>query len=132
LRESLKQSYLLILSLVFLLTVLLAILAALSAARRMVSPLSRLSTATQEVAAGDFGRDVEAGERDEIGFLVSSFNDMTRALKAASLSAEQSRAELEAQGDYLETVLGNLSSGVLTLDSDETIIRANRACREIL
>lgn len=132
LRESLKQSYLLILSLVALLTVLLAILAALSAARRMVAPLSRLSSATKHVAAGDFDRDVEAGERDEIGFLVSSFNEMTQALKTASLSAEQSRVALQAQGDYLETVLGNLSSGVLTLDAEENVIRANRSCKDIL
>ena len=132
LRTSLKQSFLLILSLVLLLTVLLAILAALTAARRMVAPLSRLSSATQQVAAGDFSRRVEAGERDEIGFLVSSFNDMTLALKNASQSAEQSRAELQAQGDYLETVLANLSSGVLTLDASEHIIRANKACQEIL
>lgn len=132
LRASLKQSFLLILSLVLLLTVLLAILAALTAARRMVAPLSRLSTATRQVAEGDFGRDVEAGDRDEIGFLVSSFNDMTQALKRASQSEEQSRAELQAQGDYLETVLGNLSSGVLTLDANENIIKANHACREIL
>jgi len=132
LRSSLKQSFLLILSLVLLLTILLAILAALTAARRMVSPLSRLSTATREVAAGDFGREVEASDKDEIGFLVSSFNDMTQALKAASHSAEESRTELQAQGEYLETVLGNLSSGVLTLDDAGTIITANASCRQIL
>jgi len=132
LRASLKQSFVLILSLVLLLTVLLAILAALNAARRMVDPLSRLSSATKQVAAGDFGRDVEAGERDEIGFLLSSFNEMTQALRVASQSAEQSRAELQAQGDYLETVLANLSSGVLTLDGSEHVIRANKACQVIL
>jgi nitrogen fixation/metabolism regulation signal transduction histidine kinase len=132
LRQSLKQSFLLILSLVLLLTVLLAILAALNAARRMVSPLSRLSSATSEVAAGDFGKVVEAGTRDEIGFLVESFNRMTQALKAASQVAEERRAELEAQGEFLETVLGNLSSGVLTLDAEGRVITANRSCREIL
>jgi len=132
LRSSLKQSFLLILSLVLLLTILLAILAALTAARRMVSPLSRLSTATRQVAAGDLGREVEASDRDEIGFLVSSFNDMTQALKAASQSAEESRAELQVQGEYLETVLGNLSSGVLTLDDEGTIITTNASCRQIL
>jgi nitrogen fixation/metabolism regulation signal transduction histidine kinase len=132
LRTSLKQSFLLILSLVLLLTILLAILAALTAARRMVSPLSRLSLATRQVAAGDFGREVEASDKDEIGFLVGSFNDMTQALKTASQSAEESRAELQAQGEYLETVLGNLSSGVLTLDEKGTIITANASCLQIL
>jgi nitrogen fixation/metabolism regulation signal transduction histidine kinase len=132
LRSSLKQSFLLILSLVVLLTILLAILVALTAARRMVSPLSRLSLATREVAAGDFGREVEASDKDEIGFLVNSFNDMTQALKTASQSAEESRAELQAQGEYLETVLGNLSSGVLTLDEKGTVVTANASCRQIL
>lgn len=132
LRNSLKQSFLLILSLVLLLTILLAILAALNAARRMVAPLSRLSRATHEVAGGDFAQRVEAGDKDEIGFLVNSFNDMTNALQEASQSAEESRAKLQEQGDYLEAVLGNLSSGVLTLERDGRILRANRACRIIL
>ena len=132
LRQSLKQSFLLILSLVLLLTVLLAIFAALNAARRMVSPLSRLSTATRDVAAGDFEQEVSAGQRDEIGFLVESFNEMTQALRAASREAEASRAELQAQGEYLETVLGNLSSGVITLDDGGRIVTANASCRRIL
>jgi nitrogen fixation/metabolism regulation signal transduction histidine kinase len=132
LRQSLKQSLLLILTLVLMLTVLLAILAALNSARRMVSPLSRLSSATREVAAGDFSREVSAGPRDEIGFLVESFNRMTQALKAASHAAEQSRAELQAQGEFLQTVLGNLSAGVLTLDESGRIITANASCLQIL
>ncbi len=132
LRQSLKQSFLLVLSLVLLLTILLAILAALNAARRMVSPLSSLSTATREVAAGDFGKEIATVQRDEIGFLVESFNEMTQALKAASQAAEESRAELQAQGEYLETVLGSLSAGVLTLDTHFRIITTNMACNQIL
>jgi nitrogen fixation/metabolism regulation signal transduction histidine kinase len=88
--------------------------------------------ATEEVAAGDFGREVKAGDRDEIGFLVHSFNEMIQALKAASQAAEESRAELQAQGEYLETVLGNLSSGVLTLDNHGRLITTNASCRQIL
>jgi nitrogen fixation/metabolism regulation signal transduction histidine kinase len=132
LRQSLKQSFLLVLTLVLMLTVLLAMLAALNAARRMVSPLSSLSTATREVAAGDFGKEVAAGQRDEIGFLVESFNQMTQALKKASAEAEESRAELQAQGEYLETVLGNLSSGVMTLDNQCRVITGNAASQQIL
>ncbi len=57
---------------------------------------------------------------------------MTQALKTASQEAEESRAELQAQGEYLETVLGNLSSGVLTLDDEGRIITTNAACKQIL
>jgi len=132
LRQSLKQSFLLVLSLVLLLTIFLAILAALHAARRMVAPLSSLSSATREVAAGDFGKEVASAQRDEIGFLVESFNQMTQALKTASHEAEESRAELQAQGEYLEAVLGNLSSGVLTLNQENRIVTTNAACKQIL
>jgi nitrogen fixation/metabolism regulation signal transduction histidine kinase len=132
LRNSLKQSFLLILSLVLLLTVLLAILAALNAARRMVSPISSLAHATRQVAAGDLEQAVEITTRDELGFLAHSFNDMTEALLRASDEAESGRARLQAQGEYLETVLGHLSAGVLTLDSKGGIVKANKAAEQIL
>lgn len=132
LRDSLKQSFLLILTLVLLLTVLLAILAALSAARRMVTPLSDLALATRRVAAGDLAQAVETRTRDEIGFLSASFNDMSRALVEASEAAEEGRARLQAQGEYLETVLGSLSAGVLTLDPEGVLVRVNAAAEIIL
>ena len=132
LRSSLKQSFLLILSLVLLLTVLLAILAALSAARRMVAPISSLAKATRRVAGGDLEQAVEPGPRDELGFLAQSFNEMTQALMQASREAESSRARLQAQGEYLETVLGNLSAGVLTVDAQGVLVRLNNAAEQIL
>jgi len=132
LQASLKQSFLLILTLVLLLTVLLAILAALSAARRMVTPLSDLAQASRRVAAGDLAQAVATSGSDEIGFLSASFNDMTRALVAASEEAEEGRARLEAQGAYLETVLGSLSAGVLTLDPSGILVRVNPAAESIL
>lgn len=132
LRSSLKRSFLLILSLVLILTVLVAILAALSAARRMVSPISRLANATRQVAAGDLEQAVETGGRDELGFLVQSFNEMTEALSRASHEAESGRARLQAQGEYLETVLGSLSAGVMTINADGVLVRINPAAEQIL
>lgn len=132
LREPLKQSFILILSLVLLLTVLLAILAALNVSRKMVTPISKLALATREVAAGDLAYEIRPETRDELGFLVQSFNEMTEALTAASLEADQSRAELQSQSEYLETVLGGLTAGVLTLDNDQKIVTANTAAEGIL
>lgn len=132
LREPLKQSFILILSLVLLLTVLLAILAALSVARRMVTPISKLAQATREVAAGDLTYEIQAETRDELGFLVQSFNEMTEALTRASEEAEDSRAQLQSQSEYLETVLGSLTTGVLTLDSKLKVVTVNAAAEQIL
>jgi PAS domain S-box-containing protein len=132
LREPLKQSFILILSLVLLLTVLLAILAALNVSRKLVTPISRLAQATREIAAGDLTYEIQAETRDELGFLVQSFNEMTEALTRASHETEQSRAQLQSQSEYLETVLGSLTAGVLTLDNSQKVITANAAAEEIL
>jgi len=132
LREPLKQSFILILSLVLLLTVLLAILAALNVARKLVTPISKLAQATRQVAVGDLTYEVQAETRDELGFLAQSFNDMTEALTSASEEAERSRSQLQSQSEYLETVLGSLTAGVLTLDNDQRIVTANAAAEEIL
>ncbi len=132
LREPLKQSFILILSLVLLLTVLLAILAALNVSRRMVTPISKLAQATREIAAGDLTYEIQAETRDELGFLVQSFNEMTEALTAASEEAETSRDQLQSQSAHLETVLASLNAGVLTLDNNQMVVTANSAAEEIL
>jgi len=132
LREPLKQSFILILSLVLLLTVLLAILAALNVSRKLVSPISKLAQATREIAAGDLTHEVHAETRDELGFLMQSFNEMTEALTSASMEAERSRGQLQLQSEYLETVLSSLTSGVLTVDDNQKVVTANAAATQIL
>lgn len=125
LRDRLTQSLVLILSLVLLLTVLLAMLLAFNAARRLTQPIRDLALATEELAAGRFPGDLPVTTRDELGFLVSSFNTMTRELAT-------SRRELEAQRRYLEIVLGRLSAGVLAFDRSGRISAFNESALQIL
>ncbi len=125
LRVRLQQSLILILSLVLLLTVLLAMLLAFNAARRLTQPIRELAQATEELAAGRFPGDLEVTSRDELGFLVGSFNTMTRELAS-------SRQQLEAQRRYLEIVLGRLSAGVLAIDGDDRISAFNDSASRIL
>ncbi|QKK01585.1 MAG: HAMP domain-containing protein [Pseudomonadota bacterium] len=125
LRGRLQQSLVLILSLVLLLTVLLAMLLAFNAARRLTQPIRELAEATEEIAAGRFPEDLEVTTRDELGFLVQSFNTMTREL-------DSSRQQLEAQRRYLETVLGRLSAGVIAIDAGERITAFNASALAIL
>ncbi len=125
LRVRLQQSLVLILSLVLLLTVLLAMLLAFNAARRLTQPIRELAQATEELAAGRFPHDLEVASRDELGFLVRSFNTMTRELAS-------SRRQLEAQRRYLEIVLGRLSAGVLAIDGDDRISAFNDSASRIL
>ena len=125
LRSRLEQSLILILSLVLLLTAFLAMLLAFNAARRLTQPVRDLALATEELTAGRFPHELPVTSRDELGFLVNSFNTMTRELSA-------SRRELEAQRRYLEIVLGRLSAGVLAVDGDGRLSAFNESAGRIL
>lgn len=131
LRDQLKLVFVLILSLVALLSVFLAVLIAFDLARRLVSPIGRLAAATRAVAAGRL-EPVEVPPRgDELGFLVESFNRMTIELAASRERAIVSAAETERQRAFLETVLARLSSAVLVVEAEALLRSANAAAAEL-
>ena len=132
LRTPLKYNFILTLSLVLLLSILTAIWAAFYAARRMTAPIYKLVEGTRAVAAGNYDKRLPLPGNDELGFLVSSFNDMTWKIARAQKEASNSQQQLQAQHTYLETVLANLSSGVLTLDAELNLRTCNKTASQIL
>lgn len=132
LRAPLKASLTLTLSLVLLLAVLAAFWVAFHTARQLVRPLRELASGTEAVAAGQFDQQLSGAGGDELGFLVHSFNQMTRSLSQAQDAARSSREQAEGQRAYLETVLARLSSGVLTLDRAGRLQTCNAAASQIL
>ncbi len=132
-RSQIKFSFALSLSLVLLLGLFAAAWAAVFTARRLVQPLSDIAEGTRAVAEGDYDKRLPLPKvEDELGFLVSSFNSMTRRVALARNALEESRRKLQAQRNYLETVLGGLSTGVMALDAEGRIQTANRAANQIL
>ena len=133
LRGSIKFSFGLTLSLVLLLGLFAAAWGAFYTSRQMVQPIKDISEGTRAVADGDYDTRVPMPRvRDELGFLVDSFNEMTRRIGEARNAAEESRRELQAQHNYLGTVLGALSTGVMALDGNGNIKTANPAAEQIL
>ena len=132
LRLPLKYSFILTLSLILLLSILTSIWAAFFAARRMVAPISDLVEGTRAVAAGNYEKRLPLPGKDELGYLVRSFNEMTQKISLAQDNARVSQQQAEAQHQYLETVLGNLSSGVITLDFNNFLQTSNHAANQIL
>lgn len=132
LRESLKIAFTLILSLVLLLSLFATVLMSFSLARSLVAPIADLSIATRRVAEGRFDAQLPEGEDDELGFLVRSFNRMTRELSQSRARVEASSAETERQRAFLETVLAHLSSGVLVVDGQLQLRSMNAAARQML
>ena len=132
LRKPLKLSFMLTLSLVLLLSLFAAVWVALFSARRMVAPLRDVALGTRAVAAGDYETRLPPAGKEEIGFLVASFNEMTQELARARDATRQSQRQLEKQRGYLEAVLERLSNGVLTLDRAGRLRTANQAAQQIL
>jgi nitrogen fixation/metabolism regulation signal transduction histidine kinase len=132
LRGPLKTSFVLTLTLVVLLSLLGAMWAALFSARRLAAPVRDLVEGTRAVAAGDYETRLPQSGRDEMGFLVESFNEMTRRLAQARDEANRSQQAVEEQRTYLEAVLARLSSGVATVDERQRLRTANAAAGQIL
>ncbi|HEX5787377.1 MAG TPA: ATP-binding protein [Woeseiaceae bacterium] len=132
LREPLKSTLTITLTVVLMISLLTAIYGALILSRRLVQPIQDLVAGTRAVAKGDFDTRLPTPSRDEIGFLISSFNDMTQRLAAARREASLSQSLVEAERSNLEVILARLSTGVVALDNDLTIRTANQASGAIL
>jgi len=132
LRVPLKQAFVLTLSLVLLMALLAAMYGALFFSERLVRPVQDLIAGTRAVAKGDFDTRLSRPSHDEIGYLVTSFNDMTKKLARAREETERSRAAVEAERAALEVILARLTSGVISLEPDLRVRVANQAAGSIL
>jgi len=131
-REPLKHSFRLTLTLVVLLAMLAAIYLAIYSAQRLVRPVQDLIAGTRAVGKGDLGTRLPLPSRDEMGFLVHSFNDMTKRLRRARAEATHSALAVERERTRLAVILARLSTGVLAIDRELTLRMANEAAGAIL
>ena len=132
LRQPLKYSFRLTLTLVLLLAMLAAIYGAIFSAQRLIRPVQDLIAGTRAVGKGDFGTRLPLPSRDEMGFLVHSFNDMTKRLRRAREEATRSQQAVERERARLAILLARLSTGVLGVDRALTVRTANTAAGAIL
>jgi len=132
LREPLKRTFSLTLTVVLMISLLASIYGAFVLSRRLVSPIQNLVEGTQAVAKGDLDTQLPVPAKDEIGFLIHSFNEMTKGLSVARKQASLSQNLVEAERANLEIILASLSTGVISLESDLKIRTFNKAAGSIL
>jgi nitrogen fixation/metabolism regulation signal transduction histidine kinase len=132
LRQPLKSTFMLILTFVVLLSLLAAVYGAMFAAGRLIKPVQDLIAGTRAVARGDYDTQLPLPSRDELGFLVTSFNDMTKRLARARVETRRSQQAVEAERAGLAVILARLSTGVVSLEPDLTVRTANQAASAIL
>lgn len=131
-RDPMKAAFNLSLTSVLLITILTSLWISLFLSRRLAAPIGHLAAGTRAVARGEFAPLLPVGGHDEMGILVHSFNSMTRQLAQAQRNAARARQQAEARRAFLETILGHLSSGVMTFDVQGHLTTANAAVNQLL
>ena len=131
-RSGLRKMYLITLSLTLLLSIFGAIVSAFLIASDLAQPLLLLAEGTKAVAEGNFSPRPIVATKDELGTLTQSFNVMTKQLFDARSAVERNRAELENAKAYLESVLANMSAGVLVFDNHFKLVTCNESVERIL
>jgi len=130
-RTGLRKMYIGTLTLTLFLAVFIAVMLALLLGGQLARPLLMLLQGTKEVAEGDLSPKRELKSRDELGMLTQQFNQMTRQLAEARIAVEENRSALEQSKAYLESVLQNLTAGVLVFDRSFVLITANPGAERI-
>ena len=131
-RVSLRRMYIETLTLTLLLAIFGAVAGAFLIAGNLAQPLLVLAEGTRAVAEGDLSPRPIVATSDELGTLTQSFNTMTGQLFEARSSVERNRAALQSAKAHLESVLENMSAGVIVLDAEFNVITANEAVERIL
>ncbi|MEO8937000.1 MAG: HAMP domain-containing protein, partial [Burkholderiaceae bacterium] len=131
-RTGLQKIYSVTLTLTLLLSICAALAVAFLLASWLTEPLLLLAEGTKAVAGGDYSPMRAIATNDELGTLMQSFNAMVRQLDDARVSVDRNRAALVAANTYLESILSNLSAGVLVFDDGFRLVTANDGAARIL
>ena len=132
LKNPIKFNYVVTLSIVTLVIIFLATWFGLTLAKSITVPIQNLAEATKKITRGNLDTQIDIEADDEIGVLVKSFNSMTRDLKKSKNGLELANISLEQRRKYTETVLRNVSAGIISTDRDGVIVTVNRAAETML
>jgi len=131
-RGGLRRMYVGTLTLSLFLAVFGAVLLAVLLGNQLVRPLLVLADGVREVAAGNLSPKAALQGKDELGGLTRSFALMTQQLAEARQAVEQSMEEVNAARANLQTILDNLTAGVIVLDAQGLILSSNPGATRIL
>ena len=139
LKEPIKYGHILILLIITFLIIFFATWYGIHLAKNITVPIQLLAEATSKVARGELDFKIEQTSDDEIAILVESFNKMTYDLKEsqvlidnANRDLKSKNIELEQRRIYMEKILRNIATGVISIDSNNRISTINKSAENIL
>ncbi|MFT3996560.1 MAG: PAS domain-containing sensor histidine kinase [Asticcacaulis sp.] len=139
LRESARNSIRVqgVFALAYMETVLLVLIGAIwvgtSAAESIAVPVARLVQAADRVASGDLNARVMTDtQTEDIAVLSRAFNRMTSDLQTQQAALKSANQEAEERRRFIETVLSEISAGIVGIDEYEQISAINRHAANFL
>jgi two-component system nitrogen regulation sensor histidine kinase NtrY len=134
-----KRDILLALCLITLLLLFATTWVALFLSKQVTVPIQALAEATREISRGNFDHQIEVQAQDELGTLVRSFNRMTeqlgegrRQINEFTQSLQLAIEERERRRKFMEAILENIPTGVVSLTATGEVARVNTAVLTIL
>jgi nitrogen fixation/metabolism regulation signal transduction histidine kinase len=131
-RSGLRKMYIGTLTLALVLAVFGALLLAIALSNQLAQPLLLLAEGVAQVARGDFSSKAVFRSRDELGGLTRSFAEMTEQLSEARELVHKSVVQVEGARANLQTILDNLTAGVIVFDRNGNIDTVNPGATRIL
>ena len=133
-RKDIKSSFLFLFLMITLVIIFSAVWLGLYLSKGITIPIQKLAQATREISAGNLDYRIQSRAGDEMGVLLDSFNLMTQELKTSKQKIEQSNIEqqqttleLERRGSYIETLLENITAGIISLNKSGELSTINPA-----
>jgi two-component system, NtrC family, nitrogen regulation sensor histidine kinase NtrY len=124
-KKILKYSFYIPLSLITILTIFFSVWVGIKMATEITTPIEKMKEGAAIIAKGKFDISLEDRGKDEIGTLVGAFNSMAKELNIA-------KDEIEAKKKYMEVILDNVATGIISTDKTGGIQLINSAARKII
>jgi two-component system nitrogen regulation sensor histidine kinase NtrY len=138
-RRDLVRFYVTLIGLIFMATLFVATWLGFYLARRITAPIQELVVAAREISAGNLDVRVHTRIGDEMGLLVDAFNEMAAELEEnravitrSTADLRRSNQALEERRRYIETLVANLSTAVISVDPSGRVTTANPAVEQVL
>ncbi|MDO4776136.1 MAG: ATP-binding protein [Cardiobacteriaceae bacterium] len=132
LQPHITTTILVVLALILTLTILIILWLSVLFGEHMTRPLRKLIYATRKVADGNFAARISGMPKNDLGKLGDHFNAMTAALADAEQNASTAQRALTEQKAYLETIMDNLTAGVITFNHRRELQTFNLSASAIL
>jgi two-component system nitrogen regulation sensor histidine kinase NtrY len=138
-RRDMVRFYVTLLALILIAILFVATWIGFYIARRITDPIREVAAGAREISAGNLGVRVRTRVGDEMGMLVDAFNEMAAELQESreviirsTADLRHSNRALDERRRYIETLLANLSTAVISLDPQGRVTTANPAVQKIL